>query len=170
MINSLSKISLVVGLLALLPTGAVNAQVRMTKMPSRLEEALIDPNLGAILRRNARAKQTSVAVPKQASSVRRTSPLAPTYSNEPARFSMPKPPAIDNSKSVASKLPTLEQDKLPPAPIRKPPEIASSDKAAEEPTLAIKPPATPKAFTVPEAFTPPEVAATPEVAAYSRSI
>lgn len=153
MINSLSKIALVVGLLVLLPTDAVNAQVQMTRMPTRLEEALVDSNLGAILRGNVRAQRASVAAPRVAS-LPVSAPTAPTYSNEPSRFGAIKP-AVDNSRAVATKLPTIEQTEMPPSPVRKPAELSYSDEAPPEPTPAIRSGASaPKAITAADKIPP----------------
>lgn len=135
MINSLSKIALVVGLLTLLPTDA-NAQIQMTRMPTRLEEALVDPNLGSILRRNVLSQQASVAPVRVASLPEPFTPSAPTYSNEPSRFTAIVP-AIDDSQSNASQLKMIEQTEMPPSPVRKPAEIPAVEQAPPVPTPAI---------------------------------
>ena len=136
MINSLSKIALVVGLLTLLPTDTINAQVQMTRMPTRLEEALINPNLSAILKEKVRQQRKPVAAPRVAYSYPPT-PAAPTYSNEQTRFAAIKP-AIDDSISGASKLKTIEQTEMPPSLPRKPADISFSEVAPPEPTPAIR--------------------------------
>ena len=167
MIKSFSKIAFVVVLLALLPTDAVNAQIQMTRMPTRLEEVLLDPNLGAILRRNALEKEASnapaiMAGLPVASTTPPTSllapstrpvPLAPTYSNERSRFSAIRP-AVDNARSVASRLPTIEQTEAPPTLSLEPLELALGDEAdvadvADEPTLVTNDaPPVPKALAI----------------------
>ena len=152
MINSLSKILLVVGLLILLPTEAINAQIQMTRMPTRLEDALLDSNLGAILRANVRASEPATTVPTRLVSSPRMlpTPADPVYSNESARFSAVKPVA-DDSRSAASKLPTIEQTEMPPAVLRKPDEISYGELAPQTPTPANRiDPIKPKAVDAPE--------------------
>jgi len=144
----------------LLPIDIVNAQVQMTRMPTRLEEALIDPNIGAILRSNLRDQHAAAAPVRVASLPKVITPSAPTYSNERSRFTaiQPKTPAaptysnessrfsairpeIDESASTAAKLKMIEQTEMPPIPVRKPAEISFEEKAPPTPTIQKTPPA-----------------------------
>ena len=156
MINSLSKILLVAGLLSLLPTEAINAQIQMTRMPTRLEDALIDPNLGAILRANVRAAERAAITPARVAALPQPLPVpaAPVYSNEPSRFSAIEP-ATDNSRSAATKLPTIEQTEMPPGAPRQPAETSFGDVPPVAPTRATEAnPITPEAVTAPEKVGP----------------
>ena len=172
MIKSFSKIALVVVLLALLPTDAVNAQIQMTRMPTRLEEVLLDPNLGAILRRNALEKEAPIdpaimaGLPVASTSPptsllgpsTRPVPLAPTYSNERSRFSAIRP-AVDNARSVASRLPTIDQTEAPPTLSLEPLELALSDEADEPALVTNDAPPVPDALAARDEMSPqPELA------------
>ena len=145
MINSLSKIFLLVGLLTLLTTETVNAQIQMTRMPTRLEDALVDPHLGSILRSKARVATRASVAPTRVASLPLPLPAAPSYSNERPRFAAIEPVA-DDSRSVASKLKTMEQTEMPPGVNPNPAEVSYGDKTPEEPTPAVRiNPITPKA-------------------------
>ena len=159
MINTLSKIFLVAVSLALLTTESSDAQVQMTRMPKRLEEALLDPNLKAILKANLRAtERPTVAAPRVASLPPQPIPAAPVYSNEPSRFAAIRP-ITNKPRSVASKLPTIEQTETPPGmvPPRVTPKPAAApvgESAASTSSAQINP-IEPEAITAPEK-TPPQ--------------
>ena len=130
MINSLTKIAFVIGVVSLLPIEIANGQLQMTKMPSRLEEALVNPNLAAVLRENEQAllQPTPVAaVPRVAAR-----PASPVYLNEPTRFSVIKP-EVDSRDPVPSRLPSIEQSEAPPRETRRPADASLSDEVSEAP-------------------------------------
>ena len=156
MINTLSKILLGVGLLTLLPTDAINAQIQMTHMPKRLEEALLDPNLGAILRANVQVVEHKAVAPTRVAALPLPLPVpaGPTYSNERPRFAAIEPLA-DDSRSNASKLPTIEQTEMPPGLRQQPDPVSIGDGVPSAPTPAVRADSnTPEAVTSQETVAP----------------
>lgn len=115
MINSILKFTLAVGLLTLLPIESVNAQLQMTKLPKRLEDALIDPNLEAVLQRKMEATVAAAAAPKVAAVPARPASFSarPIYSNEPSRHSATKPGGDASHRELAS-LQTIQETEMPP--------------------------------------------------------
>ena len=137
MINSLLKIAFVVGAVSLLPIEAVNGQLKMTKIPRRLEEALINPNINEILRRN---RQSS---PKPTPTVISSKPVSPppqdpVYSNESSWFSAIEPKA-DKPASVPPRLSTIEQTETPPRVARRPADLSSIEQTETPPRVARRP-------------------------------
>jgi len=148
MIKSILKTAVVVGSIALLSTESVDAQIQMTKMPRRLEDALINPNLREVLQRNVRvASLPYTALPQVA-----PQPASPIYSNEPSRFS-PIEPEIDDRAPLPTKLPTLEE--IEPSGIeREPVESSFGDEVISEPPPIRRQPAKPIPVVTPSKVSP----------------
>ena len=134
MINFISKLFLLVGLLTLLPIETVNAQFQMTRMPKRIEEVLKDPNLVEVLRRKT---QTDFVAPRVAAVPDHlaATPPSPIYSNARPRFSVPSP-SSDASQTRLAKLPSVSdvESETPPPIIRKPASIPLDGVVPEVPT------------------------------------
>ena len=136
MINSLLKIAFVAGAISLLPIEAVNGQLKMTKMPTRLEEALINPNIREILRENTRI---SARPTPAVTSSKTVAPLqSPVYSNESSWFSAIKP-ELDKPASASPRLPTIEQTETPPRVARRPVDLSRIEQAETPPPVARRP-------------------------------
>jgi len=130
MINSILKIALVVGVVSLMPIESVNGQLKMTHIPRRLEDALINPDLIGILRNNVQIppeKASAVAAPRSISL-----PESPVYLNEAARFS-PIEPKLDTLDPAPSRLSTIEQTEQPPRVASRRSDLALSDEVADVP-------------------------------------
>jgi len=130
MINSILKIALVVGVVSLMPIESVNGQLKMTHIPTRLEDALINPDLIGILRNNVQIppeKASAVAAPRSISL-----PESPVYLNEAARFS-PIEPKLDTLDPAPSRLSTIEQTEQPPRVASRRSDLALSDEVADVP-------------------------------------
>lgn len=139
MINSLLKIALVVGVISLLPTEVVNGQLQMTKLPRRIEDALVNPNLREILRNNARV----VPQPKSAVADQKVTslPESPIYLNEPTRFSVVEPQR--DTDSSPSRLPSIERAESPLRVARRPADVSLSDEVSDAPPAILSRPRQP---------------------------
>ena len=155
MINSLLKIAFVAGAISLLPIEAVNGQLKMTKMPTRLEEALINPNIREILRENTRI---SARPTPAVTSSKTVAPLqSPVYSNESSWFSAIKP-ELDKPASASPRLPTIEQTETPPRVARRPVDLSRIEQTETPPPVARRPV---DLSRIEQAETPPPVARRP---------
>ncbi len=147
MIKPLLKTAMIVVSLALLPIESVNAQLRMTHLPSRIEEVLINPDLKAVLRNNVSVRTetrptaaVAVAAPRVASR-----PQSPIYSNEPTRFSAIQP-RVDSTKSAPNRLPTIEATEKPPRIVRRPADVTLSEEVTDAPPERTSQPPRPAAL------------------------
>ena len=131
MFNSLLKIAFVVGAVSLLPIEAVNGQLKMTEMPTRLEDALINPNIREFLKANTQSSSTPTPTVVSSKTVS-PPPQGPVYSNESSWFSAIQPQA-DNPASVPPKLSTIEQTETPPRVARRPADLSPRDEVTEAP-------------------------------------
>ena len=161
MINTLAKIALVAGVISLLPIEIANGQLQMTKMPRRIEEALINPNLREVLIKNTQPSPKSTSVPSVVTPRVAALPESPVYSNETSRFSAIAP-KLDTPESTPVRLPTIEQIDTPPGIASRPAEQSRNDEVSDTPP-AIRPqpsqPASPAASDQAE----PDLGGNPEL-------
>lgn len=151
MSKSILKTALVVGAIALLSTESVDAQIQITQLPRRLEDALINPNLREVLRNNVRV----ASLPYTATAPSRVTPqlASPIYSNEPSRFS-PIEPEIADREPIPAKLPTLEEIDTPPGFDQEPVEASFGDEVISVPPPTRSKPAIPVPVVTPAKVSP----------------
>jgi hypothetical protein len=100
MLKSVSTL-VVVATIGLLTHNAASAQVQMTKLPFRIEEVLINPDLGAVLRSDLRVQSYQSKDSLLQEDYRDFSPALtqmsePSYSNSNNRYRPPTPAQRDN--------------------------------------------------------------------------